>query len=123
VPTGHLHLYRFIDDAWSGGLGAWCREAASDDSWILTENPGQTRWLLRKFAAESIAGIRIFDPGSLREELARLAGLDPLPRHLAAAAFAVKVAAHPDKSEPNSPPATPPPSPRPRILSPAPAGI
>jgi hypothetical protein len=96
VPSGRLNLYRFIEDAWSGGLRAWCegaRDSTGQESWILLENAGQGRWLLRKLAQAGIEGIRIFDADGLRDELARLAGIEQLPRHEATAAFAVKVAA------------------------------
>ena len=55
------------------------------------ENSGQARWLLRKLAIEGITGIRLFEADGLREELARLAGIEPAPRD--AAAFAIAVAA------------------------------
>jgi len=97
VPSGRLNLYRFIEDAWSAGLRAWCE--GPGESWILVENAGQTRWLLRKFAEAGIVGIRIFDADGLRDELARLAGIEPLPRHAATAAFAIKVAAHEEQGE------------------------
>jgi hypothetical protein len=51
------------------------------------------RWLLRKLAEAGITGIRIFDADGLRDEWARLAEIEPLPRHPATASFAVKVAA------------------------------
>ena len=99
MPAGHLSLYRFIEDAWSGGLCAWCRDGGGETSWLVVENAGQTRWLFRKFAKEGVAGIRVFDAGGLRDELARLAGFDPLPRDLANVAFAIKVAAHQEAGE------------------------
>jgi len=79
VPA-RLHLYRFIEDAWSGGLRQWCEaapESPATESWLLTDNPGQQRWLLRKFSEASIPPIRIHDPDSLRTELASRANLDP----------------------------------------------
>ena len=88
-----LHLYRFIEDAWAGGLLAWCARSSEGESWILVENGGHRRWLLRKLAQAGIDGIRIFDADGLRDEWARLAGAEPLPRNPATAAFAVKVAA------------------------------
>ena len=69
----------------------WCGEGG--ESWILAENMGQARWLLARFAREGIAGVRIFDADGLREELARRAGIEPAPRRLVTAAFAIKVAA------------------------------
>ncbi len=92
MPAARLHLYRFIEDAWHGGLRPWCE--APGESWLLVENAGQTRWLSRKFAGAQITSVRVFDADTLRQELARLAGIDPPPRHAAAAAFAVKVAAY-----------------------------
>jgi len=73
VPTSQLHLYRFIEDAWAGGLRAWCEEG--DTAWILAGNAGQRRWLLRKFEEAGIADVAIFDAEGLREELARRAGI------------------------------------------------
>ena len=101
MPNGRLNLYRFIEDAWSGGLRDWCLQATSEPSWILVENPGQTRWLLRKFSQDSLTGIQIFDPAALRDQFARLAALQPLPRHPATAAFAIKAAAHQQPGEPS----------------------
>ena len=91
MPAGRLNLYRFVEDAWSGGLRAWCEEGG--ESWLLVENAGQTRWLSRKFKEEGIADVRIFDADGLREHFARLAGIDPVPPDAAAAAFVVRVAA------------------------------
>ncbi len=90
VSAGCLKLYRFIEDAWAGGLRAWCE--GEGESWILAGNPGQQRWLLRKLAQTGKSGIQIFDAAGLRAELARRAGLEP-PPGVATAAFAVKVAA------------------------------
>ncbi|MGA3170832.1 MAG: PD-(D/E)XK nuclease family protein [Chthoniobacteraceae bacterium] len=90
MPSARLHLYRFIEDAWAGGLRAWCE--GGGESWLLVENAGQSRWLSRKFAAAGIEGARIFDADGLRDEMARLAGVAAPPRHLAMAAFVAKVA-------------------------------
>jgi len=103
VPAGRLHLYRFIEDAWSGALSAWCesaRDTAAVESWVLLENEGQARWLSRKLDAAGITGIRLFDAAGLRDALARLAAMDPLPRNAATAAFAAKVAAGPTLRNP-----------------------
>ncbi len=89
---GILHLYRFIEDAWSGGLGAWCARDAGSRRWILVENRGQERWLARKFARAGISGIRVLDAEELRTELALAAGIPPPPA-AAAVNFAVRVAA------------------------------
>jgi len=94
VPSGRLNLYRFIEDAWSGGLRAWCDAGVDDsamESWVLLENAGQGRWLRRRLAEVGIGGIRMFDAEGLRDELARLAGVEVLRRN-GAAEFAVKVA-------------------------------
>jgi len=94
MPAGQLHLYRFIEDAWSGGLSAWCESAQKSpglEPWLLVENAGQTRWLARKLL-RSATTFRIFDPDELRDELALRSGLDLLPRNPALASLAVKVA-------------------------------
>ena len=89
-----LHLYRFIEDAWQGGLRQWCEKAASPPgSWLVVDNLGQVRWLLGKIRAAEIEGITFFTAETLREHLAGIAGLEPTPRGGATAAFAVKVAA------------------------------
>jgi hypothetical protein len=57
-------LYRFIEDGWAGGLGAWCE--GEGESWLLIGNAGMKRWVLRKFAEAGISGTRILDADWLR---------------------------------------------------------
>jgi hypothetical protein len=71
------------------------------------ENAGQERWLQRKLTHAGITGIRMFDADGLREELARRAGIEPLPppaARAALAAFAVKVAAQDPETTRNATP-------------------
>lgn len=94
MPLGHLKIYRFAEDAWSGGLRTWCEGPRQEgvESWVLLENEGQQRWLSRRLEQAGITGIRFFEADGLRDEFARLAGLPPLPGD-GAGAFAVKVVA------------------------------
>jgi hypothetical protein len=92
VP-GILHLYRFIEDAWAGPLRDWCLEKSpAAEAWLLLENQAQSRWLLPRFAAESITHIRLLDACALRDELARRAGLKPPQEPFAATELAIKAA-------------------------------
>ena len=78
VPSGRINLYRFVADAWAGGLQEWCHAGTEDsamESWVLLENAGQARWLNRLLEEEGLGGIRMFDAEGLRDELARLAGM------------------------------------------------
>ncbi len=65
------------------------------ESWILLENAVQSRWLSRRLSANGIGGIRLFDADSLRDELARLAGMAAIPRDPASAALVVRCAMDP----------------------------
>jgi hypothetical protein len=62
------------------------------ESWILLENPAQSRWLDRRLSADGIGGIRLFDAETLRDEFARLSGLSAIPRDPATAALVVRAA-------------------------------
>src|SRR5579864_3162989 len=89
--AGLLHLYRFAPDAWHGGLSAWCR--GGGPRWLVMENAGQRRWLRRCFGAEAWPeGLEILDARGLREKLARLAGIEPLPVHAATPALIARAA-------------------------------
>ena len=95
MPSGRINLYRFVADAWAGGLQEWCHAGTEDsamESWVLLENAGQARWLNRLLEEEGLGGIRMFDAEGLRDELARLAGMGSMPRDRATAALVVKAA-------------------------------
>ena len=99
MSSGRLYLYRFIEDAWAGGLGDWCRGSEGVESWLLVENAGQERWFSRKFALEGIEGVQIFDADRLREELGRRGGIQAPDWNGTVAAFAVKVAVQSEQGD------------------------
>src|SRR4051794_16591501 len=105
-----LKLYRFIEDAWSDGLPAWC-EAASrvalegKECWLVVAHRGQVPWLKRKAldAGITLCGVRFLDPALLRQELCKLLDVEAIAFAPETSEFILKATAlrqgdHPDSA-------------------------
>jgi PD-(D/E)XK nuclease superfamily protein len=79
VSQAQLSLYRFAEDAWAGGLRAWCERASraaleGAHCWLVVAARGQAQWIRRRALDDGLTlfGIRFFEASLLRQELCAL---------------------------------------------------
>ena len=77
-----LNAYQLLEDAWLGGVDAWCRAASGfvlrgGRAWMVTASEGQTHWIKRRLLADGVSlfGVQFLDARSLRRELCQRQGL------------------------------------------------
>ena len=81
-----LRTYAHLEDAWAGGVEAWCRESTQRAlssgirSWLVCATRGQGEWIKSRLlrAGEPLLGLSFLTASSLRRELCLRQGL-PLP--------------------------------------------
>ncbi len=80
-----LHAYAHLEDAWEGGVQAWCREAtelaltAGTRSWLVCATHGQSEWVKTRLlrAGCPLVGTEFLNPSSLRRRLCAQLQIDP----------------------------------------------
>ena len=72
-----IHAYAHLEDAWAGGVEAWCREATEvtlcegTRSWLVCATRGQSEWVKARLlrAQLPLVGLEFLDPSALRRRL------------------------------------------------------
>ena len=71
-----LNAYQLLEDAWLGGVEAWCRAASGfvlkgGHAWMVTASDGQANWIKRRLLTDGVSlfGVQFLDARSLRREL------------------------------------------------------
>ena len=80
-----LHAYAHLEDAWAGGVEAWCRESSGralssgTRSWLVCATRGQGEWVKARLlhAGLPLVGLELLDPSRLRRRLCALLRIDP----------------------------------------------
>ena len=77
-----LNAYQSLEDAWIGGVEAWCRAASGfvlngGRAWLVTVSDGQANWIKARLlrAGVSLFGVQFLDARALRRELCQWHGL------------------------------------------------
>ena len=77
-----LNAYQTLEDAWTGGVEAWCRAASGfvlngGRAWLVTVSDGQANWVKRRLlrAGVPLFGVQFLDARALRRELCQWFGL------------------------------------------------
>ena len=77
-----LHTYQLLEDAWHGGIEAWCRAASKfaltgGQAWIITVNDSQANAIKRRLLRSRVClfGVQFLDARAVRRKLCQRLGL------------------------------------------------
>jgi PD-(D/E)XK nuclease superfamily len=84
IMPASLHAYAHLEDAWAGGVEAWCRASTEQAltsgarSWLVCATRGQSEWVKARLlrAGVPIVGLEFHDASSLRRHLCQRFGLE-----------------------------------------------